>query len=231
MERSRSVGFRHWFALRPAAALSAVSAMRLARVAAVFAWRIHSRMPLRVERGKAAKASAAPGRAAKACCRSSGVSSRSTASSALQVPSAFAASIRARPAAVIRPAVMRRSTLVLFSADQRLRGFRGETSSIERLPSSERGRLSIQPKQSASSHTSTAVGPGRPLPLRGSTTQTEADSRWCATSQARHASREAGSTRGRSAPARLKPPSSTRRPGRARPWNSASPSRPASARA
>lgn len=231
MERFGAVGCTHCFALRPAAALSAVSAIRLARVAAVFACRIHSRMPLRADRGKAAKAAAAPGRAAKASCKSSGASSRSTASSAFQLPSAFAASMRKRPAADIDPAAVSRSALVLFNADQRLRGLRGETSSIERRSSSERGRLSIQPKQRASSHTSTAVGPGRPLPLRGNTTQTEPDSRWCATSQARHASREAGSTRGRSAPARFKPPSSTRRPGRARLSRSASPSRPASARA
>ncbi|WP_223880909.1 hypothetical protein [Roseococcus microcysteis] len=58
----------------------------------------------------------------------------------------------------------------MFTPDQALPGRRGDISSRERVASSLRGRLSIQPKQSASSTASSLVS--APWPLRGITSHT-----------------------------------------------------------
>lgn len=60
------------------------------------------------------------------------------------------------PTDVIRgsaPGAMRRATRCLLTADHALFALRGVTSSIVRTSSKARGRLSIQPKQRASSAT------------------------------------------------------------------------------
>jgi hypothetical protein len=80
-----------------------------------------------------------------------GISSASTASSALQVPSAFARATAARPGSAMRPAASSRAMRSLFAFDQFDPGLRGAIQSIERRSSFARGRLSTQPKARHSS--------------------------------------------------------------------------------
>jgi hypothetical protein len=141
----------HWFARWFSCARRAVSNTRLSRVAAVLACTIHSRMPRRAERGKASQWRRASGQAASAAARSSGTTPSSTESSIVQLPSACAASTLARPAGAMRPCAMSRSTRSLFGRAQPEPDLRGANQSIVRRSSSFFGRLSTQPKHSASS--------------------------------------------------------------------------------
>jgi len=125
--------------------------MRAARVSGFFAVAIHSRMPRFAEGGNASHGVAAGGCAASAAASSSGTCSASTASSFDHEPSAFAASTFARPAAVMRPEAIMRSTRSLFGADHPVRGPRGANHGSERSASSALTLLSTQPKHSASS--------------------------------------------------------------------------------
>ena len=78
---------------------------------------------------------AASGSASRAAARSSGTTRFSTSSSMVQAPFAFARSTAARPAGVIRPAAVSRSTRALLVLAQPLRGLRGadEVASVERM--------------------------------------------------------------------------------------------------
>lgn len=82
------------------AASATVSAIRLARVSSRFALAIHQRMDFVTEGLKKAKFVAAASFASSAARRSGGIVRLSTASYAPHEPSAFAASILARPAGV-----------------------------------------------------------------------------------------------------------------------------------
>ena len=80
-----------------------------------------------------------------------GVETVSTSRSSSQAPFAFAASISARPAAVIRPAASSSSTRSRLRWVQRLLGRRGVIVIDVRTSSTPLAWLSTQPKQSASS--------------------------------------------------------------------------------
>jgi hypothetical protein len=98
-----------------------------------------------------------PGAATNAAARSSGMTSASMSSRAVQEPFAFAVSIARNPGSRIRPAAMRRSTLALLICDQPLFGFRGEKYCMYLRLSIGLALLSIHPKQSASSTASFQV--------------------------------------------------------------------------
>ncbi len=154
----------------------AVSATRRACVSGVFACMIHSRAARRTDGGKALKFSLAAGFPASAFARSGGGDSVAMESRRDQLPSAFARSMAARPAFVMRPSASSCLIFVVLRSDHALAGLRGLRRTIVRSASSLRGRLSIQPKQSASSTTS----------LQGAWRATAASSRsrarclWCA---------------------------------------------------
>ena len=76
----------------------------------------------------------------------------------------------ASPGWAISPAAINCCARALSASDQALPGRRGDISSSERVASSLRGRLSVQPKHSASSVASSWVS--APWPLRGMTSQT-----------------------------------------------------------
>ncbi len=137
-------------------------AIRFARVASVFELAMIQRAPFLAEGGNADQFFAAATDFASAAVKSAGSSSRSIASRSDHEPSAFAASIFARPIDVIRPLASSASILRLLTADHGLPVFRGEKYSIVRRSSSFRGRLSIHPKQRASSTASPSVNVASP---------------------------------------------------------------------
>src|SRR3954470_19814219 len=154
---------RHWLARSPAAAFSAVSAIRLARVGSVRACTIHSRIARRAERGNASHCSREPARASKAADRSGGTTRFSTSSSRLQVPLALAISTVRRPAGSSSPATSSRAIRSLLVRAQAERGLRGANHSLLRSVSIVPPLLSTQPTQRASSTDSSYPTLGRPV--------------------------------------------------------------------
>ena len=161
----------------------------------------HSRMPRRVEGGKASKLILDIGHASNSAARSSGISSCSTPSSRFQLPSVFARSIAAIPAGITSPNSRSLTRRPLFTFDHPLPAFRGVQRSALRESSIRAGRESIQPKHKHSSLMSTAdtcssLGP-RAL-FFVVTTHTPDDLACSRYNHLRHESRVGASTNGRS---------------------------------
>ncbi len=132
------------------AAKAANSSARRCRVSGRLRADNTCRIGLRAEGGQLSHVGRDPC-AARAATNSSGNSNASTASSAVQEPSALACSTTARPAAAILPCAISMSILALLIFDQTLFGFRRVNHCSYRSLSRDATRESIHPKHSASS--------------------------------------------------------------------------------
>jgi hypothetical protein len=107
------------------------------------------------------------------------------------MPVRSASSTAARPAGAMRPSAVRRATSSRLTLLQALRGLRGEKRWRRDSASCRRVRLSIHPKQRASSTASRWVTLGVALRACPMTSHTSSASPAWASSHARHAARSA----------------------------------------
>ena len=156
---------------------------------------IQTRLARLAERGNPSQLRRASGSASSAAVSSGGSSRFSTASRAVQEPSARAAASTACPGGAIIPAASSRAMRSLLGRDQPLPRRRGVSSSMVRRSSTEPPFESTQPKQSASSTTSAYGTCWSPPAFLWVTTQIPAVSPWWASSHSRHCAREVTSTR------------------------------------
>ena len=99
----------------------------------------------------------------------------STSAYALQEPDFLASATAARPAGVMAPAFISLASRALLVADQALFGLRGVNICMWKRSSIDFMRLSIHPKQSASSTASSYDNVGRPVCFFANTSQTPCD--------------------------------------------------------